>query len=240
MSLVDFRDDFAAIAEAQGDDEALSKYGAVLWSLERAPKAGLDLAAEEQRLGMEGVVPGPFICTDLEALQGRRGSVSMARGRFAAESVVRYLHASGDLFGQLIRTALLRHTSLTEACTASDVRNATLKEPGLAAVSSAFDAYLESPAFVFAADATNRMKHRDWMPFRQWGRIVDSGGLESGSAVGPFRHGERAHQEVDLNGLRDHAAVLLDLGAQLMRETIAAANPRTQPSQRPGLRQERS
>ena len=73
--------------------------------------------------------------------------------------------------------------------------------------------------------ATNRMKHRDWMPFQQWGRVVDSGQFVSGSAVGPFRHGKRSHQEADLEGLRDYATVLLDLGAQLMRETIAVSTP---------------
>jgi hypothetical protein len=144
MSLEGFHDEFVAVGEKLGDDDALSKHGAVLWSLERAPNVGLALAEEEQRLGMEGDVPAPFGCLDQELLQARRGLLSMNRGRFASESVVRYLHASGDLLGQLIRTTLLRDTSLTQSCNARAVLNVVAEEPELIALAAAFDAFSAS------------------------------------------------------------------------------------------------
>ncbi len=224
MSLEGFHDEFVAVGEKLGDDDALSKYGAVLWSLERAPNVGLALAEEEQRLGMEGDIPAPFGCLDKELLQARRGLLSMNRGRFASESVVRYQHASGDLLGQLIRTTLLRQTSLTESCSAYDVLEAAHHEPALAEIASSFDAFLSSTAYRFTADASNRMKHRDWMPFRQWGRLTDDGRVESGSGVGPFEHAGRSHDEVNLPTLRGHADQLVELGAATVVAILAAAD----------------
>jgi len=52
VSLEGYHDQFVAVGEKLGDDDALSEYGAVLWSLERAPLVGLELAEEEQRLGI--------------------------------------------------------------------------------------------------------------------------------------------------------------------------------------------
>ena len=224
MSLEGFHEEFVAVGKKLGDDDALSKYGAVLWSLERAPNVGLELAEEEQRLGMEGDVPAPFGCLDQELLQARRGLLSMNRGRFATESVVRYLHASGDLLGQLARTTLLRHTDLTESCGVQDVLAAVKRETELVEVAKSFEAFLASPAYRFAADASNRMKHRDWMPFRQWGRLAEDGRVESGSEVGPFEHAGRSHGEVDLRALRSHTNQLEELGAETVGAILAAAD----------------
>jgi hypothetical protein len=223
VSLEGYHDQFVAVGEKLGDDDALSKYGAVLWSLERAPLVGLELAEEEQRLGIEGDIPAPLGCSDPELLQARRGSLNMNRGRFASESVLRYLHASGDLLGQLIRTTLLRHIDLTESCYAQGVLMAVKKEPRLAEVAQSFEAFLTSPAYRFAADASNRLKHRDWMPFRQWGRLVEDGGVTSGSGVGPFDHAGRLHDEADLPTLRGYAGTLAELGAATVAEILSAA-----------------
>jgi hypothetical protein len=67
------------------------------------------------------------------------------------------------------------------------------------------------------------MKHRDRMPFRQWGRLAGDGRVESGSAVGPFQHGERSYDEVDLPMLRRHAEQLGELGTKAVTEILAAA-----------------
>jgi hypothetical protein len=216
-------EDFKQISAALEDEDPVSRFGAVRWSLEIAPATCLDLALEELNLGMKGIVPPPFSCSSPDDLQMRRGSVSMNRSRFAMESVVRYLHASGDLLAQLIRVTLLRGERLGENCWQSDVTKALAKRQELTTVLDAFSRFVDSEPFRYSADACNRLKHRDWMPFRQWAHLQQDGGVVAGSAIGPFEHGGTRHAEVDILDLQDLAVRLQELGVAVVGRVATAA-----------------
>jgi len=250
LTLERYRERFASIGAKLKDAgplekaDPLEKFDALYWSLKKAPEVGLAMASQEhQRL--KATWDKPILAEiGLDRLTGgQRGQSqweqfdsmlqSFHRLRFAMESVVRYLHASGDLLAQLVNSCgLLSQPLGEEECSLSRVKKLlgeAEKYPGL---DSSLQAFSDSAQFKYVADACNRMKHRELMPIRlMYGRDYDPYGNRGKQiATACFdafphidKHDKRNHEQVDLDSLEKMAADLLRLGEQVVKEIVAAS-----------------
>ena len=203
MTLEDYREAFTSIGTELGDADVPAKFHALFWSLEKAPEVGLAIAHQEHQHFkttanrpdfLEFALAGTITTDQWEQIGS--GFQSFYRLHFAMESVIRYLHASGDLLAQLVRACLLRESELTEeSCSLLSVVKTILGETDHPkSLTESLVAYCTSDPFVYVTDACNRMKHRDLMRTRQTGRYADDGEVTaipastpSNTTAGPIR-----------------------------------------------------
>jgi hypothetical protein len=252
LTLERYRERFTSIGAKLKDAgplekaDPLEKFDALYWSLKKAPEVGLAMASQEhQRL--KATWDKPILAQiGLNRLTGdQRGQSqweqqfdsvlqSFHRLRFAMESVVRYLHASGDLLAQLVNSCgLLSQPLGEEECSLSRVKEKLLREAGkYPRLVSSLQAFSDSAQFKYVAHACNRMKHRELMPIRlRYGREYDPYGNRGKQiATACFdafphidKHDKRNHEQVDLESLEKMAADLLRLGEQVVKEIVAAS-----------------
>jgi hypothetical protein len=207
-------DKLRGVLDASGVNSAKGPLNALWWSLGQAPDTGysfMDAAGEQMRAaGGELDLDPPRAA----ALGYQLTTISMYQSRFARESVLRYLHASGDLLAMTVNTALSLGVP-ERSCYLNVVIREADGEPRLGALAAILRELAESPEFKYAADATNRMKHRNYLPGSIKATLNDDG------ASVRVDHRTLAFDEqlpLSLEGLRHLTDVLRALATSALME----------------------
>ena len=206
-----------AVLEARGGTDAQGRLAALEWSLGVAPETGsaFMLAAGEQlKTGDQMLAP------DIEEdawLKYVLTTACLNQSRFSRESVLRYLHASGDLLAQVVNSAL--DCRFTEGqCSLVKVIAHTKNRPQLEALSSALQELPDAPEFKYVAAATNRMKHRNFLPGSIRASLGEDRTVNVTHSTGEFAHNQDAFAPSDLEELRSRADVLRGLVTRALVE----------------------
>jgi hypothetical protein len=124
---------------------------------------------------------------------------------FALESTVRYLHSSGDLLAQLVRTRFQLCENERRCGTANMVdRNrgctvCAVARPEYAPLLRVLGEYSHSPQYRYCVDATNRIKHRTMLPKEVSASLEwSTGDIHVGQCLSGFSHDGRRYSRTSL------------------------------------------
>jgi hypothetical protein len=212
---------------ARGNEDAVGRLRALRWSLGEAPEVGVSFmeCAGEQ---MKDV--GRMLAPDLveDALLSYELTKSCAsQSRFSRESVLRYLHASGDLIAQVVNSALNCGIAEGSCGLGKILRKVTGSLDGETLV-EALTRFKDSDDFKYVAAATNRMKHRSFLPGSIKASLNEDWTSVSVTHVtGAFSHDQDAYGPSSLEELRGRMDVLRGLETRVLLELTTLVSHRT-------------
>lgn len=206
--------------DASGNEDAKGRLSALHWSLGEAPEVGvsfMECVGEQMQAG------GRMLAPDLveDALLSYDLTKSCAyQSRFSRESVLRYLHASGDLLAQVVNSA--RSCGIAEGnCALGKVLRRVTGSPDGATLARELGRFKDSEEFKYVAAATNRMKHRSFLP----GSITaslneDWSSVSVAQVTGGFTHDQGGYSASSLEELCGRTDVLRGLATRVLVEVM--------------------
>ena len=202
--------DALGVMPAKVRRDARWRASALRWNLIGAPDVAFDVAlSAAEQLANAGSQPWPMDASKMGAHLTQEFLAMEDAGqasRFVLESGVRYLHSSGDLMAQVVRTSLLPCSS--EGCTLAAMLNperrctCLIGEQEYVRLTAALAKYRNSASFRYVTAASNRLKHRNLIPSRIAARRdPDSGDVMVGQLLSGFTHNAKRVRGANLTEL---------------------------------------
>lgn len=212
-------DQLLAVFQQRDSVDAQARLRAFVWSIRDAPAMGFYIALEASEQMEQGRhLLAPDLLQDTLRTFELTG-FCFRLSRFANESVVRYLHASGDLLAQVVNGALnLRLTERT--CSLEDARKKVRDVSETLA--DALDGIALSNEYSYVADVANRLKHRTLLPGSIKASLDDSrSGVRVVQQIGYFEHDGREHEVATVADLKSVARALQSHAVPCLRALTA-------------------
>lgn len=216
-TLDESRDELLEALEELGKKGAMGPLRGAQWSLDGAPDVGFtlaDFAAENMEGGRHMLAP-TLVEDALRNLQ--LSDACFRQGRFARESIIRYLHASGDVLSQVVNAALdlgIREQRCSLHTVARDERVRAHES-----LCQALDDFEGSETYKYVADAANRMKHRTFLPGGIEAFVSEDGtAVTVNQATWAFEHNQVERPKTSLDDLHRQVDELRLAGARVLGE----------------------
>jgi hypothetical protein len=218
---------------ARDATDRIRQVGAVEWSLCDAPEVGFALLETAgERFSACGTMQADDLVEDAR-LSFEEMKMSGQQSRFARESIIRYVHASGDLVAQVVNGALDDQLSERD-CSLRRIAAKLRTVSGSERLALAVDALRESVAYLYLDAACNRLKHRSVLP---GGVSAVAEANEQRVAVthetGAFTHGDAEFEVSDDRDLRRRVDEMRSLVTKVLATMSALPTQQLETAQNP-------